>query len=542
MGSDDAWLSAVAGNSEMGRAVLAHDWAGTPLGPPAEWPEGLRSAVSICLTTNFPALVVWGEQLIKIYNDGYRPILGTAKHPAALGAPAAEVWPEVWDRIGPLFDAVMHSGEPTWHHDERMVLERNGFPEECFFIYSYSPLYDGSSICGVLDLVTETTEKVIAQRRLECVTALNAALVGVEQVTDACVAAVRALAQHAADVPSVDVFLRIGQDIVLMASNRRDEVSPRGRVDLDSVIDGAPVVLGDGSEELPADLVALPIGGTFGGLAGAVVIGLNPQRPYDTEYRRFVQVLAETITSALDGAYRRSVELGQYRHISDTLQAAMLSPASDLPTIAARYLPATSNLAVGGDWYDVIDLDERRRGLVVGDWVGHGLEAATVMAQLRAATRAMLLEGRSPAEVLEGLDTFAARLDGALGATVVCAVYDREAHLLTYARAAHPPPLVVDGSGPRWLEANGGPPLAAVAGIARTETTEAVDGGDGIMVLYSDGLVERRGEHLDLGLDRLAESAVRLGDRAVQEIADGLLRDLQPETHRDDVVLLVKRF
>ena len=106
----------------------------------------------------------------------------------------------------------------------------------------------------------------------------------------------------------------------------------------------------------------------------------------------------------------------------------------------------------------------------------------------------------------------------------------------------HPPPLVVDRTGHRWLEANGGPPLAAVADITRTETTVEVEGGDGIIVLYSDGLIERRGEHLDHGMERLAKSVLRMSGQAVQEIADGLLRDLQPETHRDDVVLVIKRF
>lgn len=98
----------------MGRAVGDFEWAANPLGPASEWPGGLRSAVSICLATNFPVLVVWGPQLIKIYNDAYRVMLGREKHPRALGAPAAEIWPEVWDIIGPLFDSVMSTGEPTW--------------------------------------------------------------------------------------------------------------------------------------------------------------------------------------------------------------------------------------------------------------------------------------------------------------------------------------------------------------------------------------------------------------------------------------------
>lgn len=535
------WLASLAHGSEMGRSIAEFDWSKNPLGDPAGWPDALRSAVSICLTTRFPALVVWGPELIKIYNDGYRSILGTAKHPGALGAPVREVWPELWDYIGPLFADVMRTAVPTWHEDERLVIERNGYPEECFFTFSYSPVFDGDAVGGVLDLVYETTGEIVSRRRLEAVTTLKDALAEAAQVTDACVAAVRALSEHQEDVRTVDVYLRIEQEPVLLASTRRKEVSPSDRLDIESVLDGKVVVTGgDGSGRSPVQSVALPLGGTYAELEGAAVFTLNPQLPYDAEFGQFLHLVADSITSAIDRAYRRGVEVGEYRHISDTLQAAMLPPASDLPTIAARYLPAAGNLAVGGDWYDVIDLDERRRGLVVGDCVGHGLDAATVMAQLRAAARAMLVEGRGPAEVLEGLDAFAAHVDGARNATVMVVVYDRVERRLTYARAGHPPALVQDDHGQRWLEQDGGPPLASVPGIPRQDVTEDT-AGEGLIVLYSDGLIERRGEAIDRGLNRLARSLATTEGSSVHTIADGLLRDLQPENTRDDVVLVVKR-
>lgn len=539
-GTDDDWLAAVANTSEMGRAVLEFDWAATSLGPTSTWPAGLRTAVTICLTTSFPALIVWGPELIKIYNDGYRLMLGTEKHPAALGAPAPKVWSEVWDEIGPRFETVMASGRSTWDEDLPLLIDRNGYLEESFFTFSYSPLFDGTEVGGVLDLSVETTDKVVAQRRLECVTAVNAALTDAVEVTDACVAAVTAVGEHPSEIESVDLFLCVEDDIVLMASNRRDAVSPRHRIDLDAVMSGETLTVGGGPDH-PVDLVAVPVGGASDGVSGALVVSPNPHRPFSSEHRGFVQMLAESVATALDGAYRRSVELGEYRHISDTLQAAMLPPASDLPTIAARYLPAAGGLAIGGDWYDVIDLDDHRRALVVGDCVGHGLAAATVMAQLRSAARAMLLEGRGPAEMVDGLDSFAMALDGAMGTTVVCLIHDRAANRMTYARAGHLPPLVVDSSGARWLDADGGPPLAAVPGAERSEAIEDVCAG-GILVMYSDGLIERRREHLDLGMIRLSDSVGKMNGLAVQAIADGLLRDLEPENTRDDVVLVVKRF
>lgn len=535
---DGHWLGALAGGSEMGRAVRDHDWAGSPLGPPEQWPEGLRAAVSMCLSTRFPAWVMWGPDLITIYNDGYRPILGD-KHASALGAPARDVWPELWDDIGPLLESVLRTGEPTWEQDRQLVVERYGFPEACNFTFSYSPIFDGDKVGGVLDLVYETTAQVVDKRRLECLSGLNSALAMAEQVTHTCLATARALSEHRADVRFAQVYLRAGDDIVLVSSTGRDDVSAE-RVDLHAVIAGTPVVLGGSDGGRPAAVAAFPLGGTFRGLEGAIVVGLSPVRPFDRAYRSFVEAVADAVSSALDGAYRRSVEIGEYRRISDTLQAAMLPAAHDLPTIAARYLPAVGSLAVGGDWYDVIDLDEDHRALVVGDCVGHGLDAATAMAQLRSAARAKLLEGGSPAAVLNGLDVFASQVDGAMSATVVCAIFDRPARRLTFARAGHPPPLVVGPAGARWLDQAGGPPLAIEPLRDRAEVTIEVTDDD-VIILYSDGLIERRGEDLAIGMERLAGAAERLHTLSARTIADALLRETQAEQEGDDVVLVVKR-
>ena len=270
-------------------------------------------------------------------------------------------------------------------------------------------------------------------------------------------------------------------------------------------------------------------------------LDLNPQRPFDAVYREFVVLVAQVIGSALDTAYRRSVELGEHRHISETLQAAMLQPASDLPTVAARYLPAEGNLAVGGDWYDVIDLGDERRAIVVGDCVGHGLEAATNMAQLRSASRAMLIDGQDPASALASLDSFSATVDGARYATAVCAVIDRRANTISYSRAGHPPPLVVSGGRATWLDGAGGVPLGVQPDEVRVTDTVQLE-PDSTLVFYTDGLIERRGEPIDAGMERLAAEVVRLGDDAsVQWIADSLLRHLLPGDVRDDVVVVVKR-
>jgi serine phosphatase RsbU (regulator of sigma subunit) len=541
-----AWFVSVCRGSEMGELVLAHDWSSTPLGAPDTWSIGLRTAVSVCLSSRFPMLVVWGPDLVKIYNDGYRPMLGRDKHPGALGAPVAEVWPEIWDTIGPLFLDVMTTGVPTWHEHEPLMIERNGFTEECFFIWSYSPLFDDDgTIGGVLDVVTETTDEVVAQRRLSSLTRLGATLLDAEQVTDVCVRAIAALSTGGDDVCSAEIHLVVGDEVARVASTRREDTRRDDRM-LHSAevlravaIDRIPILVGgDATGSMPASEYLLPVGGEHAGVQGVLVLELNEARPFDEEYARFLRLIATTIGNSLESSFRRAMQLGEYRHISDTLQAAMLQPASDLPTVAARYLPAVGNLAVGGDWYDVIDLGHDQRAVVVGDCVGHGLQAATVMAQLRSAARAMLLEGRDPAAVLDGLDLFAATLDGADCATVVCAVVDRSTDVVTYSRAGHPPPLLVSGASATWLDDAGGAPLAVDNG-PRVNATRRLHADD-VIVCYSDGLVERRGESLDVGLARLADAALRYTGSSVQHLADALLRELIPDGAADDVVLVVK--
>jgi len=152
---------------ELGARFAGIDWSRTPLGPISEWPTELRGAVSICLTSRFPILVWWGPQYVMIYNDGYRPMLGRLKHPAALGSAGKEVWPEIWDTIGPMLDRVMATGVATWSRDQKLILERNGYPEECYFTFSYSPITsEAGEVGGVFTAVTETTDHVLSERRL----------------------------------------------------------------------------------------------------------------------------------------------------------------------------------------------------------------------------------------------------------------------------------------------------------------------------------------------------------------------------------------
>jgi signal transduction histidine kinase len=149
---------------ETGRLLLATDWDATPLGPMEQWPQSLRIAVSICLNSRFPMFVWWGPHAINIYNDAYIPMLGK-RHPAAFSRPAQEAWNDIWDIVGAQRKTVMERGEPTWNERVLLVMERNGFPEDTWFTWSYSPIYDDDgSIGGMFCAVTEETGRVLAER------------------------------------------------------------------------------------------------------------------------------------------------------------------------------------------------------------------------------------------------------------------------------------------------------------------------------------------------------------------------------------------
>ena len=169
----DALLEAAG---TLRQAYAQVDWAATPIGHPSSWSPALRNAVDLALGTHFPVTLFWGPEFVLVYNAAYAPLIGD-KHPAALGAPAREVFPEAWDAIGPLMEGVLGGQGATWVEDELVPLERRGFLEETYFTFSYSPVRgaDGT-IEGVMDIAAETTRQVVDRRRLETLGRLREAL------------------------------------------------------------------------------------------------------------------------------------------------------------------------------------------------------------------------------------------------------------------------------------------------------------------------------------------------------------------------------
>lgn len=154
------------GGGVMGELIRSVDWSNTPVGPVDGWPQSLRTSVSIMLNTHFPMYIAWGKEFTQFYNDGYRPILGSTKHPA-VGLSTKLTFSEIWNIIGPMFDGVMQ-GKAVGFTDFMLPLDRHGFTEECYFIFSYSPIkQEDGSTGGVLVTVTETSERVLGERRLK---------------------------------------------------------------------------------------------------------------------------------------------------------------------------------------------------------------------------------------------------------------------------------------------------------------------------------------------------------------------------------------
>jgi two-component sensor histidine kinase len=154
---------------EMASAVRAYDWASTSLGPIESWGASLRTAVGIMLSSAFPKCIVWGPELVTIYNDAFRPLLGDK--PEALGRPFSEVWAEAWDTIGPIADRAF-AGEATFIEDFPLVVDRHGYPEQAWFTFCYSPIRDAEGkVAGMMDTIIETTGKVRAEQNSRLINA-----------------------------------------------------------------------------------------------------------------------------------------------------------------------------------------------------------------------------------------------------------------------------------------------------------------------------------------------------------------------------------
>jgi signal transduction histidine kinase/CheY-like chemotaxis protein len=302
--SDDEFV----GGGAMGALMRATNWAATPMGSVDQWPQSLRSAVSIMLNSRYPIAIYWGAELALLYNDAWTPILGT-KHPWALARGARAVWPEIWDAIGPLFRRVLTTGEGTWSEDELLPMHRHGYTEECYFNFTFSPIRgEGGRVDGIFNAVVETTFRVIGERRTGALRTLAERTAGARSAAEACALAVEALSESPFDVPFCRLHLADVEAPPLPP--RVKSVLETAQAELVSVSElGLAPPAGPWPEPARSAWIApLLTGGRPGQALGALVIGLSPRREFDDQYRAFAGQVANHVSSAISNALAYEAE------------------------------------------------------------------------------------------------------------------------------------------------------------------------------------------------------------------------------------------
>ncbi|MBW4574113.1 MAG: response regulator [Aphanothece sp. CMT-3BRIN-NPC111] len=316
----------VAGG-EMGNLMRSLDWSQTPLGDVTYWPQSLRSAVSILLPSKAQICLFWGSELIMLYNDAYCPALAS-KHPWALGRPASEVWSEVWDVLKPLLEGVVTTGEAFWARDHLFFLNRYGYIEETYFDVSYDPVRDESGeVGGIFCIVSETTGRVLGDRRLQTLGLLASETSQAKTVEAACKTAIQALVTNAYDIPFALLY-RVeadGKQATLMETapfEAKTSATPT-IVDLTQANDN----WGLGQIHQTGQAVIVDVETRFGALprgawdkppaaawvvpltqsgqpqiVGFLVLGINPHRAFENEYRGFFDLVAGNVTNAIANA------------------------------------------------------------------------------------------------------------------------------------------------------------------------------------------------------------------------------------------------
>ncbi len=198
----------IVGGGAMGQLIRAMDWSPTPLGAIATWPQSLRTTVNLCLASDLPICIIWGPELVQLYNDGYRVICGE-KHPRSMGQNFADCWREAWPVIGAAHDSAL-AGKTAFLENQHIFLERHGYTEECFFTFSFSPIRDETGrLAGLFHPVIETTPKMLGERRTRTLRDLASGVMNARSVADAFTLSARTLGGDALDLPFLLIYRRV---------------------------------------------------------------------------------------------------------------------------------------------------------------------------------------------------------------------------------------------------------------------------------------------------------------------------------------------
>ena len=322
----DARAVLLAGGGELGELMRAMDWSRTALGPVESWPQALRTSVRIMLTSRQPMFVWWGAELINLYNDAYRSIVG-GKHPWALGQSASLVWREIWDQVGPRARSAMTANEGTYDEALLLIMERHGYREETHYTFSYSPVpSDTGEAGGILCANTDDTQRIIGARQLALLRELAARTPDARTIHDACSLSARALETNPRDLPFAAIYLLDSSHRRVTLAGCSGIAANHAAAPAEVLLDGPSVwpfaeVLHTHAPALVTNLDALgtlpngawdrppqqavvfpiaPSGQT--GRSGVLVAGLNPYRLFDDGYQGFLGLVAGQIAAAIANA------------------------------------------------------------------------------------------------------------------------------------------------------------------------------------------------------------------------------------------------
>jgi PAS domain S-box-containing protein len=375
------------GRSELAGLMRRFDWGGTAIGVPERWPQSLKAAVRIMLASPQPISIGWGSELIHLYNDPYKSIIG-GKHPWALGRPTSVVWSEIWQDIAPRLTKVLGGEEGSCSEAQLLIIERDGLPEETYHTFSYSPIpADDGSPGGIFCASTDDTQRLISERQLSLLRELASRAAEPRSVKQACERCASALMTDPLDLPFAMVYMTEpgGQVAQLMALSGIDPnhhaVKPSLRLDSGAGWPLAEVVArhtpclvtnlrevfacefpSGGWRQAPAQAVVLPVASSSeAGRSGFVIAGLNPFQRYDERYARFLELVAGQIAAAVKTAeaheeQRRHAEAlaeidraktAFFSNVSHELRTPLTLMLSPLEEVLAKELDSDSRSLLG---------------------------------------------------------------------------------------------------------------------------------------------------------------------------------------------------
>lgn len=563
------------GSGVLSARLLAEgwDWDSTHLGPQSRWLDSVQRVIQIVLASPLPMCYLHGSDLAMVYNDAFAEMLGD-KHPGAFSRPAREVLLEVWDRpsVGRLFRAVLEEGRPFMVEGSELSLVRGpgGGDDTGFFLRAGSPVVDDyGAVQGVLHIVVETTTAV---RQARAIADLAAALAIAVTVDDVCKIVLRQAMSLFNALTATICLPSPGPAAWRMARRHRiEELSPdeerlpliwcelsRGVEDVVRQVSEArqPYLRDNG------DVLAMPLRSALG---EAVILVERRPEPVPHDVVALLTAFAGVVADALG----RAVVFDAERTTAELLQRTLLPPnlpQSDDLSIAARYEPVGAGTVAGGDFYDSFFVPDGRLVVVIGDVAGRGVMAATVMGQVRAATRGAALVDSDPHSLLPSLDRMVWDLDalwpasmplgnararpgmafgGELFVTMLFAIIDPATGETELASAGHCLPVLLrgrlarEGGAPRGelVDMEVGPPLGIEGERPVHRVTLAV--GD-ILLAFTDGLLERRGEALTAAEERLMAVLSDVPPVTPRRVCQHVMEEMMGQAgYEDDCAVIV---